>query len=65
MRSDGVRVKKDRADRKKKAKTWMWSDVVKGLLTDSVKMFDLEELNQLKAKADEKSTEVNTDESNH
>ena len=31
MSNYGGRVKKDRADRKMKAKTWTWFDVVKGL----------------------------------
>ena len=65
----GVRLMKDKANRKMKSKTRTWSDVVKGLkvedeletansdkcwnkseATDSKEEFDLEELNQQKAK---------------
>ena len=62
-RTEGGRVKKDRADRRKKAKTRTWSDVVKGLepedesgATDSDKSWnesetiDSEEPDQFKAK---------------
>ena len=56
-RGKGGRVKKERANQKKKARTKTWSDVVKGLQTDEeleiadlVEWFYSDELKQVMAK---------------